>query len=82
MIEDEIHFITTCNNYNIERQQMYTRLSAISGLGNFKELDNETKCITLFNSDQRHILMALTTFIKSALIKRKDILHTELKYVH
>ena len=37
-------------------------------------LANESKFITLFNFDQRH--MALTTFIKSALIKRKDILQS------
>ncbi len=69
LIEDELHFLCVCDKYDLERNEMYTRIS--EKYPDFIELDNIDKLIFLMKNEWKEVC----NFIDIAWRKRKNILY-------
>ena len=68
VVEDEIHFITKCKHYEIERAILYAKINEI--MPDFKNMSDDERFIYLMCNDHDHILTWVGKFIYQAFEKR------------
>ena len=68
-IEDEIHFITSCNYYNTERRELFSAF--IKHYPAFETYSNTNKFVTIFNTDDQRLIRNVIHYIKTCYNKHE-----------
>ena len=67
-IDDETHFITSCDFHALERNDIYS--VACEHIANFSTMDNLSKFVAILSSREREVLSALGHFVFNGFKKR------------
>ena len=67
-VEDEIHFLTTCSNYEQLRLQLFEHIE--KDVKPFVSLSPEEKCIFILSTENLQVIRRVASFIENALAAR------------
>ena len=70
IVEDEIHFICSCDSYSDARNDLYSRVKKVND--NFGNLSDRDKFVYLFTTENQECLTLLGKFIFKALCIREE----------
>ena len=71
-VEDEIHFLTECPAFSVERNVFVSRISKMCK--NFTSMSNFKKFIWLFSNENANVLRVFAQFVNDCYCKRFELL--------